>query len=195
MILQPNKRMSSRAQTFPETRRRVEAMTTTFSKSLLAIGTTLLFGALVVFAQTAPQHDMSKMDMDMTAMMNGPHHVLAMTYMQTIGTFAKALNAQAEATTPIDASFAREAVAEMKRSLGHMEEHHAEHMEGMKEDMRKHMESMMKDMDNHRSMLKEAVSTLEKDVLVEPPSSSQIAKDSATVIQRLDAMAKMSMQQ
>ena len=38
-------------------------------------------------AQKPMQHDMSKMDM--SSMMNEPHHALAMAYMQNIGTFAK----------------------------------------------------------------------------------------------------------
>ena len=135
------------------------------------------------------QHDMSKMDM--SAMMNEPHHVLAMAYMQNMGTFAKTLHSQAEGSSPLDATFARAAVAEIKRSLDQMEEHHGEHMKMMSEEMRSHMASMMKDMDMHHSMLKDAVSALEKDVRADHPDSKQVAADSATVLKHLDEMSKM----
>ena len=80
-------------------------------------------------AQKPMQHDMSKMDM--SSMMNEPHHALAMAYMQNIGTFAKTLQNHAEGSSPLDAKFARAAVAEIKRSLDQMEEHHGEHMKTM----------------------------------------------------------------
>ena len=53
-------------------------------------------------------HDMSKMDM--SGMMNEPHHVLAMAYKQTVETFAKALRDQAQGSA-LSTDFARAAVA------------------------------------------------------------------------------------
>jgi len=140
-------------------------------------------------AQKPMQHDMSKMDMP--SMMNEPHHVLAMAYMQNIGTFAKTLHAQAEGSSPLNVTFARAAVAEIKRSLDQMEEHHGEHMKMMSEEMRSHMAAMMKDMEMHRSMLKDAISALEKDVRADQPDSKQVAADSANVLKHLDEMSKM----
>ena len=124
-------------------------------------------------------------------MMTEPHHALAMAYMQTIGTFAKTLHDQAEGSSPLNAKFARAAVAEIKRSLDQMEEHHGEHMKMMTEEMRSHMAAMMKDMDKHRSMLKDAISALEKDVKADQPDSKQVAADSANVLKHLDEMSKM----
>lgn len=165
--------------------------------TILAVIALILFSAVGALAQTEHQHgsqkpmqhDMSKMDM--SSMMNEPHHALAMAYMHNLGTFAKALHTQAEGSSPLNAKFARAAVAEMKRSLDQMEEHHGEHMKMMSEEMRSHMAAMMKDMEMHHSMLKDAVSALEKDVRVDQPDSKQVAADSATVLKHLDEMSKM----
>jgi alpha-L-fucosidase len=165
--------------------------------TILAVIALTLFSAADMLAQTEHQHgaqkpmqhDMSKMDM--SAMMNEPHHLLAMAYMKNLGTFAKTLHDQAASTSPLNAKFARVAVGEMKRSLDQMEEHHGEHMKMMSEEMRSHMATMMKDMDMHRSMLKDSVSALEKDVQADQPDSKQVAADSANVLKNLDEMSKM----
>lgn len=176
--------------------------------TILAVIALMLFSAVGALAQTEHQHDTQKPSpstgvqskkpmqhdmskMDMSKMMNEPHHVLAMAYMQNMGTFAKALRDQAQASSPLDATFARAAVAEIKRSLDQMEEHHGEHMKMMSEEMRSHMAAMMKDMDMHRSMLKDAVSALEKDVHADQLNAKQITTDSANVLKHLDEMSKM----
>ena len=168
--------------------------------TILALISLMLFSAVGAHAQTgnqtgAPpmQHDMSKMDMAgmMAGMMNEPHHALAMAYMQNIGTFAKALHNQAEGTSPLNATFVRAAVAEIKRSLDRMEDHHGEHMKTMSEEMRSHMAAMMKDMETHRSMLRDAISALEKDVRADQPDARQVATHSAHVLMHCDEMSKM----
>ena len=165
--------------------------------AILAVIALILFGAVGALAQTEHQHgaqkpgqhDMSKMDM--SSMMSEPHHALAMAYMENIGTFAKTLHNQAEGSSPLNAKFARAAVAEIKRSLDQMEEHHSEHMKMMSAEMRSHMAAMMKDMEVHHSGLKAAVSALEKDVRADQPDSRQVAADSADVLKHLDEMSKM----
>jgi len=172
-------------------------MKTKAYRTILAVIALMLFSAVGALAQTEhqhgaqkpAQHDMSKMDM--SSMMNEPHHALAMAHMQTLGTFAKTLHHQAEGTSPLNAKFARAAVSEIKRNLDAMEEHHADHMKMMSEEMRSHMAPMMKDMEMHRSMLKDAVIALEKDVKADQPDSKQVAADSATLIKHLDEMSKM----
>jgi len=172
-------------------------MKTKAYRTILAVIALMLFSAVGALAQTEhqhgaqkpAQHDMSKMDM--SSMMNEPHHALAMAHMQTLGTFAKTLHHQAEGTSPLNAKFARAAVSEIKRNLDAMEEHHADHMKMMSEEMRSHMAPMMKDMEMYRSMLKDAVSALEKDVKADQPDSKQVAADSATLIKHLDEMSKM----
>ena len=172
-------------------------MKTKAYKTILAVSALILFIAPGVLAQTEPQQgaqkpmqkDMSMMDM--SGMMNEPHHALAMAYMQNIGTFAKTLKTQAEGNSPLNAKFARAAVAEIKRSLDQMEEHHGEHMKTMNTEMRSHMATMMKDMEMHRSRLKDAVSALEKDVRSDHPDSKQIAADSDNILKHCDEMSKM----
>ena len=176
--------------------------------TILAVIALMLFSAVGALAQTEHQHDAQKPSpstgmqgkkpmqhdmskMDMSGMMNEPHHALAMAYMENLGTFAKALHHQAEGSGPLNAKFARAAVAEMKRSLDQMEEHHGEHMKMMSEEMRSHMAAMMKDMEMHRSMLTDGVSALEKDVRADQPDSKQVAADSANVLKHLDEMSKM----
>jgi alpha-L-fucosidase len=172
-------------------------MTTRATTSILAVIALILFGAVGALAQMEHkdsaqkpmQHDMSKMDM--SAMMNEPHHALAMAYMQNIGAFAKTLHDQAAGSTPLNAEFARAAVAEMRRSLDEMEKHHGEHMKMMSDEMRTQMAPMMKDMEMKDAMIKDAVSALEKDVAADQLDSKQIAADSASLLKHLDEMSKM----
>lgn len=176
--------------------------------TILAVIALMLFGAVGALAQTEHQHDPKKPSpstgmqgkkpmqhdmsrMDMSKMMNEPHHALAMAYMQNIGTFARTLHHQAQGSSPLDAEFARDAVAEIRRNLDQMEEHHGEHMKMMSEEMRSHMATMMKAMEMHRSMLKDAVIALEKDVRADQPDSRQVAADSANLLKHLDEMSKM----
>jgi hypothetical protein len=172
-------------------------MKTKACTTILAVIALMLFTTVGALAQTESQqgaqkpmqHDMSMMDM--SSMMNEPHHALAMAYMQNMGTFAKTLQTQAEGSSPLTTEFARAAVAEIKRSLDRMEEHHGEHMKTMSEEMRSHMAAMMKDMEMHRSMLKDAVSALEKDVRPDNLDSKQISADSNNILKHLDEMSKM----
>lgn len=140
-------------------------------------------------AQKPMQHDMSKMDM--SSMMNEPHHILAVAYMQSIGTFAKALSDQAQASNQLSADFARAAAEETRRSFDQAEEHHKEHMKTMSEDVRSKMPAMIKEMDTHWSRLKDAVKTLEKDVQAYTLNSKQIGADCADVLKHVDEMSKM----
>ena len=165
--------------------------------TILAVTTMLLFGAAGALAQAEKKHDAQKpmehgmSKTDMASMMNQPHAALAMAYGQNIRTFAKSLHKQAEGSSPLDVSFARAAVAEIRRSLDQMDEHHGEHMKTMSEAMRSNMAGMMKDMEMHHSMLKEAVVALEKDVRADQPDAKQVAGDSGNVVKHLDEMSKI----
>ena len=166
--------------------------------TILAVTTMLLFSATGALAQAEKKHDAQKpmehgmSKTDMASMMNQPHAALAMAYGQSIGTFAKALHKQAVgSSTPLDATFARAAVAEIRRSLDQMDAHHGEHMKMMSEAMRSNMAAKIKDMDLHHSMLKDAVVALEKDVQANPLDAKQVAADSRNVLKHLDEMSKM----
>jgi glyceraldehyde-3-phosphate dehydrogenase (NAD(P)+) (phosphorylating) len=135
------------------------------------------------------RHDMSQTDM--SSMMKEPHHILAMAYMQTVGTFSKALHDKVTGADSINPQFARAAVDEIKRSLDQAEQHHQEHMKTMSEEMRSHMGAMMKDMDMHWSKLKEAVAALESDVHSSSLNAKQVAAHTAEILKHLDEMSKM----
>lgn len=179
----------------------------TYRTGLAAIVLTM-FGAVAAPAQTEHQHgdkqastqtsnkgqdnldrDMAKMAM--SGMMNEPHHVLAMAYMQNLGTFAKALRDSAQGSSPLSTDFARAAVEEIRRNLDEAEEHRQEHVKTIGADMRSKMAAMTKAMDIHRSRLKNAVAGIEKDVRDHTLNSKQIAADSAEVLKHLDEMSKM----
>ena len=165
--------------------------------SILAVIALMLFSAVGVVAHIEHQdiaqepmpHDMSKPDM--SAMMNEPHHALAMVYMQNAGTFAETLHDQAVANSPLDAQLARDAVAEIRRSFDEMETHRGEHMKMMSDEMRTKMAPMMKGMEIHHAMLEDAVSALEKDVAADHIDAKQVAADSATLLEHLDEMSTM----
>ena len=165
--------------------------------TILAVHAMLLCSAVAALAQAEQkhgaqkpmQHGMSKTGM--SSMMNQPHAALAMAYGQNIGTFARSLRRQAQGSSPLDVGFARAAVAEIKRSLDQMDDHHGEHVKTMSDAMRSDMAAMMKDMDMHRSMLKEAILALEKDVRADQLDAKQVAGDSGNVLKHLDEMSKM----
>ena len=74
--------------------------------------------------------------MDMSEMMQEPHHQLAMAYKQNLENFAKALRDEAAKTATVNPEFARAAVAEMKRSFDLMQQHHQDHIKTIDEKMK-----------------------------------------------------------
>src|SRR5450759_3798249 len=105
----------------------------TKSVSIIVVTSALMFtSAMGALAQDMPHGQMKhpqsgKMDMsmmDMSKMMQEPHHVLAMAYQQNLAAFAKALHEQTAGVAPLNLEFARAAVAEMRRSFDQMGLHH-----------------------------------------------------------------------
>lgn len=135
--------------------------------------------------------DQEMLKMDMAGKKKEPHHVMAMAYLQNIGTFAKALRDQAQESNQLSSDFARAIVNEISRSLDKADDHHQEHMKTMDADMRSKMAAMMKDMELRRSKLKDAVKALEKDVSNYTLDAKLIAADSAEILKQLDDMSKM----
>jgi exonuclease III len=173
-------------------------------RAILAVIALTVFGAAHAAAQTGRQHQVrlqaanksqghtsqEMSEMDMSGMMNEPHHILAMAYKQNIATFARALRDQAQKGS-LSSDFARAAVAEISRSLDQTDEHHREHVKTMSADRRSTMAAMMKEMDVRSSKLKDAFRILEKDVGEYTLNSKQIATDSDEMLRRLDDMPKM----
>jgi hypothetical protein len=136
-----------------------------------------------------PQHQQGMMDM--SAMMQEPHHVLAMAYKDNLVNFAKALQHEANQTKPIDPEFARTAVAEMRRSFDQMLEHHQGHMKAMDEQMKSRMGEMMKQMDAYHAAVGEHLTALEKEVQTAAPNAKSVSEHVAEILKQCDGMSKM----
>lgn len=140
-----------------------------------------------------PQGTMSKNQggmMDMSAMMQEPHHQLAMAYKQNLKNFAKALRDEAAKTTTVNPEFVRDAVSEMKRSFDLMQQHHQDHRKKMDDKMKAHMSDMMKQMEAQDSAIQEALAGLDKEVQNSAPDSKNISNYVATILKNCD-MSKM----
>ena len=140
-----------------------------------------------------PQGTMSKNQggmMDMSAMMQEPHHQLAMAYKQNLENFAKALRDEAAKTTTVNPEFARDAVSEMKRSFDLMQQHHQDHMKTINDKMKAHMSDMMKQMEAQDAAIKEALAGLDKEVQNSAPDSKNISNYVDAILKNCD-MSKM----
>ncbi|HEU4995575.1 MAG TPA: hypothetical protein VFT29_12185 [Gemmatimonadaceae bacterium] len=168
-----------------------------FYAVILAAIAMLVIDTAGALAQSEPRHGAPKPmppgmpSADMSRMMNEPHAALAMAFGQTVGTFARTLHDQAERGSPLDVSFARTAVAEIRRSYNSMEQQHAEHMKTMSDEMRSRMAAMMKEMETHQAMVREAVVALENDVRTDQLDAKQITRDSGNLLQHLAQMSAM----
>jgi hypothetical protein len=134
--------------------------------------------------------DQEMVKSEMSGRANEPHYVMAMAYLQSLGTFAKALGDQASGDSQLSADFARAAVNEMNRSLDKAEEHHREHLKTVSPDVRSRLTITMKEMDSKRAKLSDAVNALEKDVQNYTLDAKQIAADSAVILKHLDELSK-----
>jgi len=128
--------------------------------------------------------------MDMSAMMQEPHHVLAMAYKDNLANFAKALHHEANQAKPINPEFARAAVAEMRRSFDQMQQHHQGHMKAMDEKMKAQMAGMMKQMDTYHLAIKEGLAALDKTVQTSASDSKSISKYADELLKHCDSMSK-----
>jgi hypothetical protein len=135
--------------------------------------------------------DKEMIKFEMSGRNNEPHYIMAMAYLQSIATFAKALGEQASGDNQLSSDFARAAVSEINRSLDKAEEHHQEHMKTMSTDKRAKLVSMTKIMDSQRSSLNDAVNALGKDVQNYTLDSKQISADCTVILKHLDELSKM----
>jgi hypothetical protein len=134
--------------------------------------------------------------MDMSAMKEEPHHVLAMAYKDNLVNFAKALHHEASQTKPINPEFARAAVAEMRRSFDRMLEHHQGHMKtmdmkAMDEQMKSRMADMMKQGEAHHTAIGEHLAALEKEVQAAAPDAKDVSEHVAEILGQCEGMSKM----
>ena len=166
---------------------------------LTVLGVTILVACGGAAASQQEQSEMSKGKMsmnqsgmmDMSAMMQEPHHQLAMAYKANLVNFAKALQREANQTKPIDPEFARAAVAEMKRNFEQMQLHHQDHMKAMDEKMKAQMADMMKEMDTRDLAIKEDLNALDKEAQASAPDAKSISKYVDEILKNCESMSKM----
>jgi hypothetical protein len=161
--------------------------------SLLAL---LMTGATVTaMAQTPtppptmPPHQEGMKDMQgMSGMMEGPHHVLAMAYMDNLATFARALGAQVTQSKTVNLDLARPAVAEMRRSLDQMKQHHQAQMTMMGDQTKPPMSEMM---ETHLAALSEHLTALESEVNASTPDPKKVAEHTTEILKQCAGMSAM----
>lgn len=129
--------------------------------------------------------------MDMSAMMQEPHHQLAMAYKANLVNFARALQHEANQTNPINPEFARAAVAEMKRNFDQMQLHHRDHMKAVDENMKAQMADMMKEMGTRDLAIKEDLDALDKEAQASAPDARSISKYVDDILKTCESMSKM----
>lgn len=125
------------------------------------------------------------------AMNSEPHRVLTLVYLENIAVFTKALRNQAQGSGSLSADFARAIVAEINRSYDKSEDHHRAHGKLVSEALGLKAVAMLKAMDGARAKLKDAISSLEKDVLDYTMRSPQIVNDTTAILRYLDELSKI----
>jgi len=138
---------------------------------------------------TMPQHQQGMMDM--SAMKQEPHHVLAMAYKDNLVNFAKALHHHAAMAKTVNAEFVRAAVAEMRRSFDQAQQHHQAHMKTMDEKMKAQMADKMKQMDAHHAAVQKHLTALETEVQAAAPDAKGVAEHVAEILKECEGMSKM----
>jgi hypothetical protein len=164
--------------------------------SLLAL---LMSGATAGMAQVptpspakVPQRQEGMKDMQgMSDMMEGPHHVLAMAYMDNLATFARALGAQVTKSKTVNLDLARPAVAEMRRSFDQMKQHHQAQMTMMGDQTKPPMSEMMQQMETHLAALSEHLTALESEVNASTPDPKKVAEHTSEILKQCAGMSAM----
>ena len=145
-----------------------------------------------------PQHQAGMKDMPgMRAMTGAPHHVLAMAYRDNLVTFARALQGQVTQSKTVNLDLARPAVAEMRRSLDQMQQHHQAQMamtgdQMMGDKTKPSMSSTMQDMQSHLAALNEHLSALESVVNAGAPDAKAVSDHLTEILKQCAGMSAMS---
>ena len=170
----------------------------TYVMTLATIAATILITGAVEATSKQDKDKMSQGMMDMSAMMNEPHHQLAMAYKENMVNFAKALRQATTDTNTVDVTLARVMVTEMRRSFDQMQEHQQDHMKAiddkmkaMDEKMKANMADMMKQMDAQTAAIKGDLEALDKEVQTSAPDSKRISSYVEDILKNCDSMSKM----
>lgn len=164
---------------------------------------TTIIAMLVMSAGTFAQHKHAQMGqkqtdekgmsgmMDMSGMMQSPHHQLMHAYMQGMSAFATTVRDDAMKPGGMDVEVVRAAVSEIRHNFDAMEALHQKQMPSMSAEMQSSMKAMMEQMDKDRSMVKDEVSALESYVQAEKPDAKEVAAHANALLKHLDMMSKM----
>ncbi len=137
-----------------------------------------------------PEHKAGMHDMPgMSAMMAGPHHTLAMAYHDNLATFARAL--QVAKSKTVDLDLARPAVAEMRRSLDQMQQHHQAQMTMMGDSTKQAMSAMMQHMETHLTTVAGHLTGLESEVNAATPDRDKVMEHVTEILKECAAMSPM----
>jgi hypothetical protein len=157
-------------------------------KQILMIGmlsAMVLLSVGSIFAQTGGKMKKEMMP-DPEAMMKSPHHSVMMAYKHNLLTFSKALRDMSKDGKLEDVDLARNAFAEIKRSMEKMDEVHQLHMKMMKPEMMTMMKPMQAKMQAENMLVKEHIAALEKALEAVKPDVLEINKHAAELIMQLE---------
>lgn len=157
-------------------------------KQILMIWTVIVVVLLSVGGIAA--QDAKKMKMDMAAMHKTPHHAVMMAYRQNVLTFAKTLRDMTKAGKLEDVGLARNAFAEIKRSMDQMDKMHQSHMGKMSVEKQDMMKPMMEKMKAENAVVQEHFFALEKALQAELPVALEVNKHAAALVLQLEKMDK-----
>lgn len=164
-------------------------------KQMLVIWTVLVVILLSVgsiAAQDGKKMDKDKMKkdmkMDMAAMMKSPHHLVMMAYRNNVLTFAKTVRDMTAGGKLEDVDLARNAFAEIKRSMEKMDDIHKTQMGKMSAEKLEMMKPMMEKMKAENMLVKEHITTLENALIVDTPDALHINKHAAELVLHLEKM-------
>ena len=160
------------------------------TRSVVVLAILFASGAGSGVAQVKPlSHGMMTQHHGMadSAMMAGPHHLLAMAYRDNLTTFARVLERDITRSQEVNLELARPAVAEMRRSFEQMREHH----EAQTGHMQAPMPAMMMDeMKAHLSALGESLTKLSEEVQGKEPDRTKVMESLAAILRHCESMMK-----
>lgn len=153
-------------------------------KQMLMIWTIILTVFLSISSIFAQDAGMKKMDM--AAMHKSPHHLVMMAYHHNLMTFSKALRDMSNGGKLEDVDLARNAFAEIKRSMEKMDEVHQLHKAMMKPEMITMMKPMMEKMQSENMLVKEHITELEKALSEATPNAMDVNKHATALVLQLE---------
>ncbi len=159
---------------------------------MLVISMAIIVVLLSVGSIAAQDNKMMKMgEMDMAEMMKNPHHVVMMAYRQNAVTFARVLWDLSSDGKIQDVDLARNAFAELKRSMEKMDEIHKSQMSKMGKmspEMMEKMKPMMEKMAAEKVAVLVHINALEKALQSNSPNSQEVEMHSAALVMKFEKM-------